>query len=158
MRAPKHTALFAAALVLGFAACEGGGEAGTEEEMPATEEPQPAQPAPGGQQAQVPDSLPEGVTAEMVAQGGDIFHNQGLCYTCHGQNAQGGPLAPNLTDDEWLNVETGAYQEIVELVKTGVPQPVQYQAPMPPMGGASLNDQQVQSVAAYVWAQGHLGG
>lgn len=155
MRVSKHIASLAGVLVLGLAACEGGGEAEIEEEAPATQTAPQTQAPAGEGQAQVPDSLPEGVTAEMVAQGGQIFHNEGLCYTCHGQNAQGGPLAPNLADDEWLNIQTGAYEEIVEVIRSGVAQPQEHQAPMPPMGGASLTDQQVQSVAAYVWASAH---
>ncbi|HET7274984.1 MAG TPA: cytochrome c [Longimicrobiaceae bacterium] len=100
-------------------------------------------------------SLPEGVTAEMVAQGRQIFvAPPGTCYTCHGPDATGTPLAPDLTDDEWINI-SGEYEEIVELVHTGVPTPVSHPAPMPPMGGASLTDEQVNAVAAYVYSLSH---
>ncbi len=40
--------------------------------------------------------------------------------------------------------------EVVELIKTGVSQPRQHPGPMPPMGGASLSEEQVQALAAYV--------
>ena len=157
MRA-QSTAFFTAVAILGLAAC-GGGDAGTEDELavdtPAAQ-PEPAA-TPGGD-AQVPDSLPEGVTAEMIAQGGSIFRDNGLCYTCHGQDATGGPLAPNLTDDEWLNVAEGSYDEIVGVIQSGVAQPKEHAAAMPPMGGASLSEEQVRSVAAYVWALAHSDG
>lgn len=113
----------------------------------ATETPAPA-PAP-------PAALPEGVTADMVAQGQTIFTSTGNCYTCHGPDAKGTQLAPNLTDAEWLNV-SGKYDEIVSTVKTGVPHPKDpsHAAPMPAMGGATLTDDQVKAVAAYVWSLG----
>ncbi|MBI4543803.1 MAG: c-type cytochrome [Gemmatimonadetes bacterium] len=113
-----------------------------EEQAPAT--PAPEQPAPGA------IALPEGVTQEMVTQGQQLFTGSGNCFTCHGQDARGTQLAPNLTDQEWLNI-SGSYDEVVKLVKTGVPQPKQHPAAMPPMGGVSLTEDQVKAVAAYVY-------
>ena len=111
---------------------------------PATE-PAPAPAAPA--------QLPTGVTADMVSQGQQIFTSTGNCYTCHGADAKGTPLAPNLTDAEWLNI-SGKYDEIVNTVHTGVAQPKNHPAPMPAMGGATLTDDQVKQVAAYVWSLG----
>lgn len=102
---------------------------------------------------QTPGPLPAGVTQDMIAQGQQIFTSTGNCYTCHGPDAKGTQLAPNLTDSEWLNI-TGKYDEIVKTVHTGVPQPKQHPAPMPAMGGAQLSDDQVKQVAAYVWSLG----
>lgn len=101
----------------------------------------------------MPSQLPPGVTPEMVTEGQTIFTSTGNCYTCHGPDAKGTQLAPNLTDTEWLNI-TGKYDEIVNLVHTGVPQPKQHPAPMPAMGGAQLTDDQVKAVAAFVWSRG----
>lgn len=98
--------------------------------------------------------LPEGVTPEMVAAGQQIFTGEGLCSTCHGPDATGTPLAPNLTDDTWLNVSGRNYDEIVALIKAGVPQPVEAPAPMLPRGGSSITDEQVDEVAAYVVSLG----
>jgi hypothetical protein len=39
-------------------------------------------------------------------------------------------------------------------VKTGVPTPKTHPAPMMPMGGATLTDEQVNQVASYVWSLG----
>jgi len=100
-----------------------------------------------------PANLPEGVTADMVSQGQQIFTSAGNCFTCHGMDAKGTALAPNLTDAEWLNVD-GTYASIVNLVKTGVPTPKTHPAPMPAMGGAQLSDDQVNQVAGYVWSLG----
>lgn len=94
--------------------------------------------------------LPEGVTQEQVTQGKQLFTGQGGCQACHGPDATGTQLAPDLTDSEWINVSGPNYDEVVELIHTGVPQPVQHPGPMPPMGGANLNDEQIDALAAYV--------
>ena len=98
-----------------------------------------------------PALLPDGVTTEMVAEGQSIFHGAGICYTCHTQGGQGGPLAPDLTDDAWLNID-GEYESIVEVVNTGVAQPVEHPGQMQPRAGMPLTDDQVRAVAAYVFA------
>lgn len=97
------------------------------------------------------------ITAAQVALGDSIFHGQtagGTCFTCHGQNAKGTTLAPDLTDKTWIDGD-GTYNYIVQRVTTGVPQPKQHPAPMPPMGGASLSQDQVKAVAAYVYSLSH---
>src|SRR3954469_3225271 len=43
-------------------------------------------------------ALPSGVTAQMVASGETAFKG-GPCIACHGADAKGTALAPNLTDD-----------------------------------------------------------
>jgi mono/diheme cytochrome c family protein len=146
----RSRAVIAAALVIMLAAC-GGGDADSGAQPPVGEPPaQPgAQPAAPSVGANV--QLPEGVTQEMVAQGQELF-NQVVCWTCHGQNATGGPLAPALNDQQWLNVE-GSFESILEVIHTGVPSPVQYTAsPMPPMGGAQLTEEQMRQLAAYIYA------
>ncbi|HEY9514492.1 MAG TPA: c-type cytochrome, partial [Gemmatimonadaceae bacterium] len=78
----------------------------------------------------------------------------GTCFTCHGPDQKGTPLAPDLTDKQWLDGD-GSYQYIVQTVTAGVPKPKQHPAPMPPMGGSSLSQQQIQAVAAYVYSLSH---
>jgi mono/diheme cytochrome c family protein len=102
---------------------------------------------------------PGTITAEMVALGNDIFHGRGangICYTCHAMDATGGPgnLGPNLVDSEWLHND-GSYGGIITTIRTGVAQPVSAPAPMPPMGGATLSDEQIRAVAAYVYSLSH---
>jgi cbb3-type cytochrome c oxidase subunit III len=89
----------------------------------------------------------------MAAQGQTIFSSTGNCYTCHGPDAKGTALAPDLTDGDWLNTD-GTYSSIVQVIHSGVATPKQYPAPMPAMGGAALSDEQVNQVAAYVWSLG----
>lgn len=144
--------------VLVFAAC-GGGDAAPQAETETSPAPAaepaatPTQTGAGGlAPLQVdPSILPEGVTAAMVQEGQEVFHGAGICYTCHTQGGGGGPLAPDLTDDQWLNVD-GEYASIVELVNTGVAQPEEHPGAMLPRAGMPLTDDQVASVAAYVWA------
>ncbi len=97
-----------------------------------------------------------GGDAKLIALGDSIFHGQaggGTCYVCHGQDAHGSAVAPNLTDGEWLN-NNGTLAGITGTIKSGVPQPKKAPAPMPPMGGASLSDDQVKAVATYVHSLG----
>jgi len=141
-------AMLAVAMVT---ACGGGGEqAGTETTgdtgTAAAPAPEPTTPA-----ATVPENLPPGVTAEDVAAGQQLFGT--VCAACHGPDAKGTQLAPDLTDSEWLDID-GTYPAIAQNIKTGVPQPKQYPAPMPPMGGGNFTDQQVNQLAAYVWSLG----
>jgi mono/diheme cytochrome c family protein len=97
-----------------------------------------------------------GGDAKLTALGDSIFHGQaggGTCYVCHGQDGTGSAVGPNLTDSEWLNND-GTLAGITGTVKSGVPQPKKAPAPMPPMGGASLSDDQVKAVATYVHSLG----
>jgi len=97
-----------------------------------------------------------GGDAKLIAMGDSIFHGQaggGTCYVCHGQDAKGSAVGPNLTDGEWLNND-GTLAGITGTIKSGVPQPKKAPAPMPPMGGASLSDDQVKAVATYVHSLG----
>ncbi len=97
-----------------------------------------------------PALLPEGVTEAMVQEGREIFNGPGICYTCHTQGGGGGPLAPDLTDDVWLNVD-GEYLSIIELVNTGVVQPLEHPGAMLPRAGMPLTDDQVAAVASYAY-------
>lgn len=141
---PLAYALFAA-LLFTAAACGGGGG----EQAPSVDE---NTTAPSGGDATAGGG-------DLVAEGQAIFTGAGICFTCHGQDATGTQLAPNLTDAEWINIEQPITQEKIEqLVRTGVAQPKQHPAPMPPMGGASLNDQQIQAVSAYVYSLAQASG
>jgi mono/diheme cytochrome c family protein len=97
------------------------------------------------------------MSPQLIALGDSIFHGQvagGTCTACHGQDAKGTAVAPDLTDNQWINGD-GSYQFIVTTVTNGVPKPKQHPAPMPPKGGAPLNDEQVKAVAAYVYSLSH---
>jgi mono/diheme cytochrome c family protein len=113
----------------------------------------PATPAASGPEV----AVPEGMDAQLVQQGREVYHGAGLCFTCHGQNGVGGPLGPALNDTEWINIATGSLAEIETVIRTGVSQPREYPAPMPAMGGAQLSSDQVSAVSAYVYAISHAG-
>jgi mono/diheme cytochrome c family protein len=101
--------------------------------------------------------VPAGATKAMVALGDRIFHGQvgaATCTGCHGADAKGTPLGPDLTGTEWLWGD-GSYASIAKTITTGVPQPKKYRSPMPPMGGAQLTSDQVSALAAYIWALSH---
>lgn len=167
MRGTRWNLLALAALAaMGMAAC-GGDQGGNETESAAPAAAPPAQAAPsadtgmsaaaGAQDTgatQTASNLPAGITQQQVNEGRQVFHGVGGCIACHGPDAKGTALAPDLTDNEWLHVSGRNYDEIRNLIKTGVPQPVSHPAPMPPMGGAQLTDEQVNAVAAYVVSLG----
>ena len=134
-------------------ACGGADEQAADDAVPAEDTATQAAPAPDGATTA---NLPPGATQEMVAQGQQIFTGNGICYTCHGQNAEGTQLAPNLRDSEWLWVDASSPQakltSIENTVRTGVATPKQHPSPMPAMGGAQLSDDQVRAVSAYVYS------
>src|SRR5918992_6398333 len=70
-------------------------------------------------QAVAQSAAPAAVTPAAIAKGDTIFHKTGLCYACHGSNAEGS-VGPNLTDAEWLHGD-GSYEYIVATVTAGVP-------------------------------------
>jgi mono/diheme cytochrome c family protein len=150
MRGIKVTALF---LSFALAACAGGDEQGSDTAATGGEPAGAPATEPAASGTQTAGAPPSGATAEDVTAGQQIFTSTGNCYTCHGPDAKGTQLAPNLTDAEWINVD-GTFAAIQQVVKTGVQTPKQHPAPMPAMGGASLSDDQVRQVASYVWSLG----
>jgi cbb3-type cytochrome c oxidase subunit III len=99
-------------------------------------------------------AAPAGVTPAAIAKGDTIFHKTGLCYACHGTNAEG-TVGPNLTDAEWLHGD-GSYDMIVAIVTSGVPvDKAKKGIAMPPKGGSSITEEDVKAVAAYVYSLSH---
>ena len=94
-------------------------------------------------------NAPAGVTQEMVEEGAQLFGT--VCSACHGPGGTGTPAAPALNDAQWLNV-SGGFDEIVTVIHTGVPAPVEHPGAMPPLGGGSFDDEQVRALASYVFA------
>lgn len=107
-----------------------------------------------GQAAAQEKAAPAGVTPAAITKGDTIFHKSGLCYACHGSNAEGA-VGPNLTDAEWLHGD-GSYDMIVATVTSGIPaEKAKKGIPMPPKGGSSISEEDVKAVAAYVYSLGH---
>ena len=108
----------------------------------------------GAGQAAAQEAAPAGVTAAAIAKGDTIYHKAGLCYACHGSNAEGA-VGPNLTDAEWLHGD-GSYDMIVATVTAGVPaDKAKKGIPMPPKGGSSITEEEIKAVAAYVYSLSH---
>jgi mono/diheme cytochrome c family protein len=93
-----------------------------------------------------------GAPASAAAQptGKAVFEGKGNCASCHGRDAKGTPLGPDLTDGQWIQI-SGALQEIRDVVRDGVLKPSKYPAPMPPMGGVRLRAAEIAAVAQYVF-------
>jgi glucose/arabinose dehydrogenase/mono/diheme cytochrome c family protein len=122
-------------------------------------------PAPGGgaDSAGPPEGIHPNAAAEstgggtrsaLIALGDSVYHGQaggGTCTGCHGNTAKGTPLAPDLTDKQWIWGD-GSLASITDIIRKGVPQPKQHRGVMPPMGGAQLTPEQLKAVAAYVYS------
>lgn len=94
-------------------------------------------------------AAPAAASPEQIAKGDTIFHKAGLCYACHGSNAEGA-VGPNLTDAEWIHGD-GSVEMIVATVTAGIPkEKAKSGIPMPAKGGSSISDEDVKAVSAYV--------
>ncbi|SHN78235.1 c-type cytochrome [Bradyrhizobium erythrophlei] len=101
--------------------------------------------------------VPPDATKDQVALGDRIFHGEadnGTCSGCHGSDAKGTSVGPDLTNGIWVWGD-GSLGAITKTVTDGVPRPRNYTGVMPPKGGAQLSDADVAAVSAYVWAIGH---
>jgi cbb3-type cytochrome c oxidase subunit III len=90
----------------------------------------------------------------MVEAGAQSFGT--VCSACHGPGGAGTAAAPKLADNTWLHI-SGSFDEIVQIIHSGVPNPMEAPAPMPPLGGGNFSDEQVRQIAAYVFALSHQG-
>ena len=128
-------------------------------------QPAPAQPteSAGPPEGTHPDAGAKpapGITPAMFAQGDSVYHGQlagATCAGCHGTNAKGTPLAPDLTDDKWIWGD-GSRASITKVIRQGVPVPKEHTGVMPPMGGTQLTPAQLAAVAAYVYSLSHSAG
>jgi cbb3-type cytochrome c oxidase subunit III len=108
----------------------------------------------GATPAAAQGKAPAGPSPELAQKGDSIFHGPGLCYACHGANAQGA-VGPNLTDSEWIHGD-GSYDFIVATVTSGIPkEKTKGGIAMPAKGGSSISDEDVKAVAAYVYSLSH---
>lgn len=112
----------------------------------------------GNETAALP--TPPGATKKQVALGDRIFHGEidaATCGGCHGSDAKGTPVGPDLTSGKWLWGD-GSLEAITQTIVNGVPDPKEHSGAMPPMGGVELSQADIAAVAAYVWAIGHQNG
>ena len=88
------------------------------------------------------------VTKAMVDAGRAIFHEQGLCFACHGGQLEGTQVAPTLKSHVWRDAKNGDLQAILGVIAKGVPSTAMVSFP----GGISHAD--ARNVASYVWSVG----
>ncbi len=106
-----------------------------------------AAPAPMVAPAAVP--VTPGTMAGPVARGQRLYQTS-TCSACHGTDALGTPLGPNLAAAQPLWGD-GSPESIRTVITQGIANPRQYRAPMPAMGGAQLSPAEVDDLVAYVW-------
>ena len=100
---------------------------------------------------------PPNATPDQVSLGKRIFDGDvagATCAGCHGGDASGTPVGPDLTSGKWL-WGAGSLASLTNTIAKGVPVPKEHPGAMPPLGGVSLSDAELKAVAAYVWAVGH---
>lgn len=98
------------------------------------------------------------ITPREVALGERLFNGHGgdgICATCHGEKGTGTGSAPPLDDRTWINGD-GSIGFIKGTMIQGVAQPKEHPLPMPPFGHTFTEDQ-LQALAAYVYALSHGG-
>lgn len=121
--------------------------------------PAPEAVAPGSGMGPIPLTAlraPEGSAADVLAQGEKVFRSA-TCTGCHGSDGRGTQVGVNLTTGKWLWSD-GSVAGIRSSIVKGVPQAKQGIGAMPPMGGVTLSEAELDAVTAYVWALGHSGG
>jgi glucose/arabinose dehydrogenase/cytochrome c5 len=116
--------------------------------------PVPAADANAPAPAQAARPLPAGVDAAQIALGRRLYSGEiagAPCAGCHGADGEGTPVGPDLVDSQWLWGK-GELADIRRSIVEGVPHPKRFPSPMPPRGGATLTDPQVDAIAAYLWS------
>ncbi len=79
-------------------------------------------------------------TAELLTEGKVIFVKN--CVSCHGPEAQGASIGPNLTDEYWIH--KGGIKDIFKTIKNGV----QEKGMIP--WGQQLSNAQIAAVATFI--------
>lgn len=115
-------------------------------------------PAASAMTAPAGSMLPAGVTAQMVAAGDSLFNAPRSCNGCHGKDGMNGRNGPDLTKGTYEHVD-GSYASLVKIITDGVPKEAikhpEHRFPMRARGGHDYTDEQVATLAAYVWTLGH---
>ncbi len=143
--------LLTLATLIAFVACRASTPAGSS----ASAEPSPSMATATIPTAPRPAPRPAQVTPAQVTLGDSLF-NTGSCQRCHGAKGVGAGNGPALNGTAWSQLTTGSYDEIVQIITTGVPVdkitvPTRRFAMRPRGGPMNLDDAQVAAVAAYVW-------
>lgn len=109
-----------------------------------------------------PKGPPAEATPERIKEGARLYTN-GVCVNCHGVGGSGTSYGPALSDDIWLH-GSGAYSQLVSIITDGFAttdfMDTSYLKSMPSRGedprtGKKFTDDEVKSIAAYVWSLSH---
>ena len=97
--------------------------------------------------------LPLGMTVQMLVEGDRVFHGRGGCFACHGAEAQGLPAAGDGITNA-LFYARHEWRSLDSLITLGIPDALTRSPIAMPARGArgDLTEEEVQRVAAYVWA------
>lgn len=82
---------------------------------------------------------------QVIDAGRSIFHGSGTCHACHGDDLQGGAIAPALRGPKWRHVD-GSFKSILERVRQGKDGTLMVGHP------GDISDAEALQVATYVWA------
>ncbi len=102
-------------------------------------------------------TLPSRMTLSMIVDGDAIYHREGGCFLCHGEEGTGVQQRGSAITNAVLKVpvaDSGGWDALDSLILNGVPESVTRSSiGMPPRGiHSSLNTDESRRVAAYVWA------
>ena len=101
-----------------------------------------APPTPGQQPAAVDSAV---LSDQVISDGREIFHGSGSCHACHGQQLQGGPIAPSLRGPKWRHID-GTFAAILHRIRTGSDGTLMVAFP------GDITPPQAIAVATYIWA------
>jgi mono/diheme cytochrome c family protein len=82
---------------------------------------------------------------QVINAGRTIFHGPGTCHACHGDDLQGGPMAPSLRGPKWRHID-GSFGQILRRVREGRDGTLMVALP------GDITGPQALQVASYVWA------
>jgi mono/diheme cytochrome c family protein len=82
---------------------------------------------------------------QVIESGRGIFHGTGTCHACHGDDLQGGAIAPSLRGPKWRHID-GTYGAMLDRIRHGKDGTLMVGYP----GG--ISDADAVQVATYVWA------
>jgi len=82
---------------------------------------------------------------QVIDAGRATFHGAGTCHACHGDDLQGGSIAPSLRGPKWRHID-GSYGAMLDRIRKGKDGTLMVAYP----GG--ISEAEAVQVATYVWA------
>jgi mono/diheme cytochrome c family protein len=95
-------------------------------------------------QPRLPPDAPV-LSDQVIDAGRAVFHGTGTCHACHGDDLQGGPIAPSLRGPKFRHID-GSYGAMLDRIRKGNDGTLMVSYP----GG--ISDAEAVQVATYVWA------